>query len=79
MKILAFIVVVVAIGGFVLWNRGIPPMNTADNSIQIEKQAMPEPTASNYDECIELGNAPLAEDSDKCLTKEGYLFIKGVE
>lgn len=35
-------------------------------------------SATNYDECIAEGNPPLPSDPDKCLTKDGHIFIKGV-
>lgn len=34
--------------------------------------------AANYDECLAEGGTLLSDVLDKCLTKDGHVFIKGV-
>lgn len=35
-------------------------------------------TIHSFDECIAAGNAPLKDAPDKCLTKDGHIYIQGV-
>ena len=89
-NLLAAIIAVVVFGGFFYFyqwrssNEGqlptdMPLINTSQtssgSSAQEENNVS---SATNYDECIAEGNQPLTEAPDKCLTKSGHLFIKGV-
>lgn len=82
MRILVLIFVIAVIFGFYQFyykNTKSPTYDSNSVTSEIQNQDSEKVEISNYDECIEAGNLPLAEDNDKCLTKEGYLFIKGVE
>jgi len=78
--------IVVAVGGYFYFYHSTStagaigqPVDPGQNPTDpIAPTQVTTSTATNYDECIAEGNAPLAEDSDKCLTKDGHVFIKGV-
>ncbi|MDO8520663.1 MAG: hypothetical protein Q7S52_00945 [bacterium] len=91
MKLKALVVIILLAGISVfLWSRfsdSSPSMAPAEGSrIELDVNEMFLPPASmeedvaitNYDECIAAGNSPLPDASDKCLTKDGHIFIEGV-
>lgn len=81
MKFLAGVVVVVLISAFVYFNKNRQNIETPPINIKSDEKTLQDltPSANNYEECIAIGNTPLPEDPDKCLTSDGYLFIRGAE
>lgn len=53
-----------------------PETPSADQALPPETQS--ERAITNYDECIAVGNPPLPDAPDKCLTKGGHVFIRDV-
>ncbi|MDO8492072.1 MAG: hypothetical protein Q7S34_00330 [bacterium] len=89
-KLLAAFVAIVLVGGYFYFLRtdssiisqepkaDVPVVQTSDqNQITPQNQANVE-NVTNYDECIAAGNPPLSDAPDKCLTKNGHIFIRGV-
>ncbi|MFA6279051.1 MAG: hypothetical protein WCS97_02875 [Candidatus Paceibacterota bacterium] len=76
------IAAVLVVAGFFFFYYGkspasAPSANTKQTSTDTSAQTQ-DSTATNYDECIAEGNQPLSDAPDKCLTKDGHLFIQGV-
>ena len=84
-NIVAVVLAVVLFGGgyYYYMNKhsdqsSTPPPTSETSQTQSDTSTQPS-TATNYDECIAEGNKPLASDPTKCLTKDGHLFIQGVD
>ncbi len=91
-KILAFIVVILFIGGIYYYQKGAPiwfselrsetnnkESESNNNSSETNTENRIETVPINsFEECVAAGNKPLVDAPDKCLTKDGYLFIEGV-
>ncbi|OGZ08410.1 MAG: hypothetical protein A3D65_03540 [Candidatus Lloydbacteria bacterium RIFCSPHIGHO2_02_FULL_50_13] len=72
----------VGIGGL-LWFRSertsVPTVPESSPSVETPQSSVGDETSiTNYDECITAGNPPLPDAPDKCLTKDGHVFIEGV-
>src|SRR3989344_7047820 len=87
--LLAVVLAAILFGAIFYFYRSRPPnegqspvapltdtsQTSSDTSAQNQGNAS---TAANYDECIAEGNQPLPDAADKCLTKDGHVFVKGV-
>ena len=83
-NLLAIVLAAILFGGAFYFYRGGSPASapatdagqtTSSSSAQNQENAS---TATNYEECIAEGNQPLPDSPDKCLTKDGHIFIEGV-
>ena len=91
-RFIAVIVSIALAGGYFVIRYGDPSrveqssgvifpdmtQTASDASVSAAPKAAGASTAANYDECITEGNSPLPDAPDKCLTKDGHLFIQGV-
>ena len=90
LHLLAVVLAVILFGGAFYLYRSVSPNEeqlpislpsndtsqaSPDSSAQSQDNTS---TATNYEECIAEGNQPLPDAPDKCLTKDGHLFIEGV-
>ena len=78
---LAAIILAVAVGGGVFYYYAQAPATGEPAPLGDTSAATSEvtpSTATNYDECIAEGGTTLPDASDKCLTRDGHVFIKDV-
>lgn len=80
---IAVILAVLLFGGVcLLFFRGGSPQTSAPppatDQAPATTTATPS-TAASYDECIAEGGAPLPDAPDKCLTRDGHIFVKGAD
>ncbi len=88
-KFLALIAALLLIGGIYYYQEGTLPVwfNATTTPQYVAPSTAISPNVSNegettpinsYEECIAAGNKPLPEAPNKCLTKDGHVFIEGV-
>ena len=80
-NVVAIALAIILFGGlFYFYRDGAPSIkpSTDTNQSPSNQNQMSTSTATNYEECITEGNAPLPDAPDKCLTTNGHLFIQGV-
>lgn len=91
-KFLALIVAILIIGGIYFYQKGgefpawlssfksdkiktpTPDLQSSEN----KPVSTEEVSINSYAECLAAGNKPLQDAPDKCLTKDGHVFIEGV-